>query len=215
MLYRTLPDCIERLAEGGVRVAALTNGANLKGRMAEAFAQHGTWVRILLDAWDDASYVASRGAPDNAFSRLFDNIGAFMARTSRCVLGASFIIGHDNHSHIREVCALLRDAGANHVKLSGAVVGNDVVANNRYHRTITKAVAQEIAAAKELTTDGFAVIDHYHELEERFDKDYTTCPFLMFLTAIGADGKVYTCQDKAYTENGFLGSIVRRRFRGF
>ena len=37
----------------------------------------------------------------------------------------------------------------------------------------------------------------------------------MFLTVNGVDGKVYTCQDKAYTENGLLGSIARRRFRGF
>jgi wyosine [tRNA(Phe)-imidazoG37] synthetase (radical SAM superfamily) len=215
LLYSTLPDCIKRLAEGGIRVATLTNGANLRGRMADAFAQHGTWVRISLDAWDDASYVVSRSAPDKAFSRLFDNIRAFTARASRCVLGASFIIGHDNHRHIRDVCAMLRDAGANHVKLSGAVVGNDVATNNHYHRAIATAVAQEIAAAKELTTDGFTVIDHYHELEKRFDKEYVTCPFLMFLTVIGADCKVYTCQDKAYTDSGLAGSIAERRFSEF
>ncbi len=31
----------------------------------------------------------------------------------------------DNHRHIAEVCARLRDAGVAHVKLSAVVVGND------------------------------------------------------------------------------------------
>jgi len=37
----------------------------------------------------------------------------------------------------------------------------------------------------------------------------------MFLTVIGADCKVYTCQDKAFTEAGTLGSIKERSFREF
>jgi len=35
------------------------------------------------------------------------------------------------------------------------------------------------------------------------------------LTIIGADLAVYTCQDKAYTPDGMLGSIRERRFRDF
>ena len=39
LLHKRLPDAVERLARGGVRVATLTNGSNLKGRMADAFAE--------------------------------------------------------------------------------------------------------------------------------------------------------------------------------
>ncbi len=35
--------------------------------MADAFAQHGTWIRISLDAWDDDSYIKSRGAQPQSF----------------------------------------------------------------------------------------------------------------------------------------------------
>ena len=35
------------------------------------------------------------------------------------------------------------------------------------------------------------------------------------LTVIGADAMVYTCQDKAYTNGGRLGSIRDRRFKEF
>lgn len=215
LLYKELPEVVSRLAAGGVRVAALTNGANLRGAMADAFAAHGTWIRVSLDAWDDASYTRSRGAPDGAFSRLMENLASFAGRGSRCVLGVSLIVGHDNHRHIAEVCARLKSAGVNHVKVSGAVVGNAVEENNRYHRLIADAVAGEIAAAKGLDDDRFQIVDHYHELEDLFAKDYRTCPFLQFLTVIGADCRVYTCQDKAYTETGCLGSIADRRFKDF
>ena len=215
LLYKPLPGVVERLAGAGIRVASLTNGANLKGKVADAFAKHGTWLRISMDAWDDASYMASRGAKVGEFSRLIDNIRAFTARDTRCVLGVSFIVGHDNAPHIAEVAALLKSAGINHMKVSGAVVGNDAAANNLYHSAIKERVAAEIIAAKGLQDAGFTVLDHYHDLEDRFDKDYTICPFLQFLTVIGADCKVYTCQDKAYTEAGTLGSIKTRRFRDF
>lgn len=122
LLYKPLPEAVRRLAEAGVKVATLTNGANLKGPMAEAFARHGSWVRISLDAWDNDSYVRSRGARPGEFSRLMDNIRAFTARDTRCVLGVSFIVGTDNHSHIAEVAAQLKEAGVNHMKISLSLI---------------------------------------------------------------------------------------------
>lgn len=214
-IYKPLPQVIERLAAGGVRVAALTNGSNLKGRVADAFAAHGTWVRVSVDAWADAPFSKSRGVPDGAFSKLMDNIRAFTARKSRCVLGVSYIVTKDNCHHIAELCAMMKDAGANHVKVAGAVVDNDIAGNNAYHREITALVREQIARAKALEDGTFTVLDHYHDLEERFEKAYRTCPFLTYLTVIGADQKVYTCQDKAYTALGTLGDIRHRRFKDF
>ncbi|CAA7613582.1 Fe-S oxidoreductase [Candidatus Terasakiella magnetica] len=215
LLYKTLPEVVERLAQGGVRVATLTNGSNLQGRMAEAFAQHGTWIRVSLDSWDDDSYAKSRGIASGAFTRLIENMRAFTKLGSKCVLGTSFIVSQDNHSHLAETCALLKDVGVDHVKVAAAVVSNDVAENNRYHRAIMAAVSDQIERASALNDDGFQVVNHYHETDERFEKDYQTCPFLQFLTVIGADQHVYTCQDKAYTELGSLGSIKERSFKEF
>ncbi|MGJ3260820.1 MAG: radical SAM protein [Rhodospirillales bacterium] len=213
LLYKSLPEHIRRLAGGGVRVASLTNGANLKGWMADAFAEHGTWVRVSLDAWDDASYAKSRSIREGAFTDLMRNLEDFVRRGSRCVLGASFIVDATNCGHIADVCRRLRDAGVAHVKLSAAVVSNDVAENNAYHHKLRGVVRAETEAARALESDTFRIVDHYHEMEDRFDKAYATCPYLQFLTVIGADGNVYTCQDKAYTESGKLGSIKDRSFR--
>ncbi|ABK43575.1 Radical SAM domain protein [Magnetococcus marinus MC-1] len=215
LVYKPLPDIVEKLAKGGIRVATLTNGANLKGRVAEAFAEYGTWVRISIDAWDGPSYVKARGVKDDAFDQVLDNMRGFAARNSRCVLGVSFIVTKDNAAHLYEAVKLFKQAGVNHVKLSGAVISNSGADNNAYHRPLHPQVTAQITQAQQLADARFAVIDHYHELEERFHKPYTSCPFLQFLTVIGADQRVYTCQDKAYTDLGLLGSIEERRFKDF
>lgn len=215
LIYKPLPDVIERLAAGGVAVAALSNGANLKGRMADAFAKYGTWIRVSMDAWDDASYSKSRDVRVGEFTRVVDNLRAFAARGSDCVLGVSFIVSQDNYEHIVSICELLKNVGVNHVKLAAAVVSNDVHENNLYHRKIIARVTELIERAQELQTSDFTVLNHYHEAEERFDKTYDICPFLMFLTVIGADESVYTCQDKAYNAKGKLGSIKDRSFKEF
>lgn len=215
LLYKSLPAHIERLAQGGVKVASLTNGSALSGRMAEAFARHGTWVRISLDAWDDDSYAAARGIKSGAFTRLVDNIRAFQKLGSACVLGVSFITSQKNYHKLYDVCALMKGLGVNHVKVSAAVVANDVHENNLYHRAIMAGVTEQIERAQTLNDAAFQVLNHYHETEERFEKPYTNCGFMHFLTVIGADQVVYTCQDKAYTDLGALGSIKERSFREF
>ncbi|KAF0225616.1 MAG: Fe-S [Rhodospirillaceae bacterium] len=215
LLYKALPDVIDRLAGAGIKVAALSNGANLRGRMADAFAEHGTWLRVSMDAWDDQSYQQSRGAPVGGFPRLMRNLADFSARNSQCVLGISFIVGKNNFDHIAEVAGMLKEAGVNHMKISGAVVDNEAAGNNLYHAEIQAEVAAQINAAKRLEDGSFTVLNHYHDLEERFQKEYKTCAFLQFLTVIGADQCVYTCQDKAYNAAGLLGSIKEQGFRQF
>lgn len=215
LLYKPLPEVVKRLAEGGVRVATLTNGSNLKGKVADAFAEYGTWVRVSTDAWDDYSFAKSRSIHEGEFSRLLRNLSEFAARGSKCVLGVSFIVDEANSSHLYDACVLLKNAGVNHVKFSGVVVSNSGTENNVYHARIRDIVTEQIERARSLADDRFAVINHYHDLDDRFQKTYTMCPYLMFLTVIGADCVVYSCQDKAFTQSGTLGSIKNRRFKDF
>lgn len=215
LLYKPMPEVVKRLATNGIKVATLTNGSNLKGKIADAFLNYGTWVRVSMDAWDDVSYAKLRRIREGDFSELIKNIRNFCSQDSKCVLGVSFIVDQNNCTHIYDVCELLKDAGVNHVKLSGVVVSNDGRDNNLYHSKIRDIVREQAAKASELADNYFSVVDHYHELDVRFDKQYTTCPQLMYLTVIGADCSVYTCQDKAFTDSGKLGSISNVRFRDF
>jgi len=73
-LYKPLLKVSKKLIDGGIQIASLTNGSKLEGELAEYFAHNGTWLRISLDAWDDASYTASRGVLDGEFYRTLKRI---------------------------------------------------------------------------------------------------------------------------------------------
>jgi MoaA/NifB/PqqE/SkfB family radical SAM enzyme len=216
LIYPRFAEAVEKLASGGIQVAALTNGSRLTGWVAEALATHATWVRISIDGWDGKSYARYRDVKEDAFEKVLANIAAFTRLKSRCVVGASIIVDRDNASRIYELADRLKAAGVSHAKISPCIVSNSGAENNSYHESIQGTVRQQIEnAAWDFNDDHFRIVDHYHQMEEKFSKDYSACPFAQYLTVIAADLKVYTCQDKAYTESGLLGSIAETRFKDF
>ena len=215
-LYKSLLKVSKILIDGGIQIASLTNGSKLEGALAEFFANHATWLRISLDAWDDASYTDSRGVRDGEFKRLLKRIVDFVNLNGSCVLGISLIDDQINAKHVYEIVQLLRESGVHNVKISPCIVSNYGEENNRYHQQIFSSVRSQIDCLIKDVSDGdFELFDAYHELETKFYKEYDWCPFLQALCVIGADLNVYSCQDKAYTENGLLGSLKEQRFAEF
>ena len=113
------------------------------------------------------------------------------------------------------VCALLKDVGVDHVKLSGVVFGNDPHENNAYHARISERVTREIKNAAGLLDACFKILKHSHLLEERFERSYTSCLNVQLLSVIGVVAEVFSCKDKAFTEFGQLGSIKDCSFKDF
>ena len=216
-VYAHLLATVTALQKHGIKFASLTNGAQLKGEISEFFARHGTWLRISIDAWDGPSYAKARHVSEKEFDRVMENIKKFKAHQGPCSLGVSFIVGHDNASHIYDFASRVMDMGADSIKVSPTIVSNDGRENNAYHSQIFSTVRGEIARMKsQLESKSFEVFDAYHELDDKFAKDYTWCPYLQVVPVIGADLNVYPCHDKAYNlENGLLGSIKNMRFKDF
>jgi MoaA/NifB/PqqE/SkfB family radical SAM enzyme len=215
LIYPGIAHTVRRLAAGGIRIGSLTNGVALCDDVADALAEHATWVRVSIDAADRDTYARSRRVPAEFFDRVIANVAAFAARSRRATIGFSYIVNADNAAAVFEFCRLAKSIGAHHVKLSACVVANDAAENDRYHAPVVDVVRSQIAAARELECASFAVLDHYHAFTERFERPYVACPMLEYLTVIGADCAVYSCQDKAYTTAGKLGSIAEGRFREF
>ncbi len=215
--YPHLLETARRLAESQIRFAALSNGALVKGEVAEVFARHATWLRISMDGWNGESYAKYRGVDAGEFDSVLENIRDFKAFGGSCYLGVSFIVDEANGMHVYDFLRRMRDTGTDSVKISPCIISNDGEENNRYHRPFFDRVKAEVEKAKEELEDAtFEIYDSYHLLEEKFAKDYDWCPYLQILPVIGADLNVYSCQDKAYNlECGCLGSIAEQRFRDF
>jgi MoaA/NifB/PqqE/SkfB family radical SAM enzyme len=208
MLYPHIVETVERLAEGGIKIGSLTNGSRLNGKVADAFARHATWVRVSIDGWDGPSYAQYRTISEDKFDELLDILKAFSDRGTDCVLGTSMIVDDRNAPHIADLASRLKGAGVQHMKVSPCVISNSA-----YHERIAAGVADQIKAARELEDESFTVVDHYHTADDSYDKSYHSCPFLNLLTVVGANCRVYPCQDKAYTDQGLLGSLRSVRFR--
>ena len=215
LIYPHLIPALRRLAEANIQYAVLTNGSFLKGEIASLFSKFGTWIRISMDGWDNESYMRFRSAGPHEYDVIMNNIKNFKNLGGTCHLGVSFIVSDKNYDHILEACLKLKEIGVLHVKISGCIVSNDSKENNRYHSLIRESANEQIREAQSLNNENFQVVNHYHEMELNFEKNYQFCPMASMLTVIGADSNIYTCQDKAYTECGRLGAIKDIRFKDF
>jgi MoaA/NifB/PqqE/SkfB family radical SAM enzyme len=218
LIYPYLAKTARTLLEGGIKVAVLTNGGALLGEVAAVLAEGGSWVRVSADSVDGESIAKSRGIAPEAFGKIIRNIENFSrVKNSDCELGVNFIITQYNAHKVFDFIALMKNVGADHVKVSECVMDTTAAENNAYHAAHFEAVKAEIErAASTLSDDGFRVINKFHPMDDQYEKPYTTCPFVSgFLNVIAADQNVYTCQDKAYTRTGLLGSIRDCSLRTF
>jgi MoaA/NifB/PqqE/SkfB family radical SAM enzyme len=216
LIYPHLLEVSRLLADGGVKLACLTNGAKLQGELAEFFAHRATWLRVSMDGWDDESYHRYRGVKDGEFTKIITNMAQFAKLDGPCLLGVSYIVDAGNWPHIPEMLTRLKDIGVRSVKVSACVVDNEAARNNAYHAphfAATQELLQKTIA--DLTNDSFEILDAWHTLDGKFEKNYHWCPFSQLLTIIGADQAVYPCQDKAYNNGAILGDLREQSFKEF
>ena len=215
--YPYLYETASFFAEHNVSFASLTNGSRLTGDIAELFAHQGTWVRISMDGWDDASYGDYRGVRNGEFTNILKNIESFKKQGGQCYLGVSIIVDANNAPHQYDLIGRLVNSGVDSVKISPCIIHNDGKENNAYHQPFFQTVKAQVAKAQEdFAGDSCEIYDSYHLLEEKFGKSYSWCPYLQILPVIGADLNVYSCQDKAYNlSEGLLGSVRDSGFKEF
>ncbi len=215
--YPYLTETVKKLSETKIKFAALTNGSLLEGEAAEIFSNHGTWLRVSMDGWDEKSYSFYRKTPKGEFKKILCNMENFKKKGGKCYLGAVLVIDKNNYPHIYNMVKRLKSIGVDSVKIAPCIVSNEIRENNKYHNPFFKEAQKQInKATKELKEDNFEVYDSYHKMSGKFKKNYTWCPYIQILTVIGADLNIYTCQDKAYNlSSGLIGSIKNKRFREF
>lgn len=216
LCYPRIADAVERLAGHGVRVALLTNGSALVGEIADVLGRRATWVRVSMDADEPATYAKIRRIGLGVFDHVCKNLERFArTKSASCELGINFVATRENAGELYGFLARMKRIGVAHVKVSEAVVSRDDGANAAYLDEFVRALRNQVDRAKrELGGDGFAIVDHIgtHGRGPATHTAQSACPMIHWLVAIGADLNVYTCQDKAYTTSGLIGSVRDRSF---
>jgi len=217
LCYPHILDTVRQLLDAGVKTALLTNAARLSGEISELLARRATWIRVSMDAADRDHYAESRGVSPAEFDRVCDNIRTFCGIDGRrCVAGINLVVTRENSGEVSAFLELAKSLGVDHVKVSNAIVSTDPGELAAYQAPFYRSVRDQIAQARSrLADERFAIVDKVHppdSEQEGFERQYTRCPFARCLTVIAADQSVYTCQDKAYTSSGLLGSVRDRSF---
>ena len=220
LCYPYIIEAIEELHKLKIKVAVLTNGSLLKGNLADILARQATWVRVSIDAAEAGAYAKNRNVSKKEFKKVCDNISNFTKLKSKdCELGINFIVTNGNYRDVFKFSKFMKQLGVDHVKICKCVVSTKREENERYHRSFFDLVKEQISECfTSLADSSFKVIDKFGDSKNVFNnykKQYSRCPFIQCLVVIAADMHVYTCQDKAYTRSGDLGSLKSMPFRDF
>jgi MoaA/NifB/PqqE/SkfB family radical SAM enzyme len=214
LCYPHLAITARRLADAGIKIACLTNGALLKGEIAELFAAKGSWIRVSLDGWDGESYGRYRGVSADEYNRVMANLSAFRRSSETCLLGVVIIIDANNAPRVYDLVRQFHSLGVHSVKVAPCFTGNHAEENNTYHAPHFPQVKEQIQRAiTDFSSDRFEIFDSYYAQLCTFHKEYDWCPYIQINPVIGADLNVYSCHDKAYNlDSGLLFSIQEQRF---
>lgn len=212
-VYPHLLESVKRLIDGGVQFASLTNGSRLTGEIAELFAFQGTWLRVSIDGWDDASYAQFRGVKEGEFTKVMSHMEAFLRLGGNCRLSVIVNVDRTNAGHVYEHIQRLAGIGVKVVKIAPVIYSNDGGECFEYHEATMGLVAEQVARGRQ-DFPGIEIYSSYEDQTTTFAKDYHWCPFIQIRPVIGADLNVYACHDKAYNlDTGVLFSIKDRRFK--
>jgi radical SAM protein with 4Fe4S-binding SPASM domain len=124
------------------------------------------------------------------------------------------VITRQNAGEIYEICRLVKELGADNIKLSAVDVKER---EGDYHASVQELVTQQIARAKqELESESFRIEDKYTDdpgIDNDYRKNYHRCIIQEIFAVIAADSKVYRCHQRAYTKAGEIGDLTKQSFR--
>ncbi|VVB78753.1 Coenzyme PQQ synthesis protein E [uncultured archaeon] len=212
LVYPHITETLEKTLRYGIDLSMITNGQRLNGENAELLKQ-GKWVRISSDSLNAKLYAETRRVPESWFYELKNNIESFAkTKPKTCELGVNFVVQEKNAEHVYDSVKFFRELGVDHMKITPMHVPGKFF---EYHKPFKENVIGQIKRAKQDFSD-FTIHDTYEadfNLTETNERKYDRCYVMQTIPVIAADSKVYFCHDKAYSENGVLGSISDKSFK--
>lgn len=206
------PDILEILNEINkleLDNSIITNGQLLSKDRAVAL-KNAKWVRVSMSYYNAASFEKSRRVPGKLSFEIYKNIENFAKiKNKNCDLGVNFVVDKDNYTHLFKVARRLKDLGVENVRFAPLWLPSF----KSYHEPIKDEVLIHIRRVREALSDkNFKVYDSYKMDEYEQERTYSKCHIMQITPVVAADGNVYTCHNKAYDQDGLIGSIKNQKF---
>jgi len=213
LIYPYIEEALSKTLEYGLHLAMITNGQNLKGRVAELLG-NANWIRISLDYYNPEMFSEIRRVKSELFYSLQENIKNFAKiKKQNCNLGVNCVVHEKNREFLYDIAKFCKESGVETVRFSPVWNSNFI----EYHKDSKEQVLKQIEKIKqELSDENFEVYESFNsELSSGglIKRDYKTCYWMQINPVIAADSNVYTCHNKAYDKLGLLGSIKDKSFK--
>lgn len=197
----THPDIVEamELAKAhGLEISIITNGQSLSGEKARALYD-AAWVRVSMDYSNEDQFVRSRGGSKASFHRIIENLVDFKENKRKAELTVNYIVTRENYKTILEAVNLL--SFVDNIRFSPVWTDDQW----SYHKAIYDEVKYKIEEAQRKFK--VKIYDGYFIDRQAKERKISQCYFWQISPVVGADGGIYACHNKAYAEDGRIGSI--------
>lgn len=212
LMHPQIVGVMQHALNQGLDLSIITNGQNLVKERARVLAS-AKWVRVSMDYTNGAQMRIFRNVPEKSFDSVIRNIHEFSKiKNLDCDLGVNYIVHNKNYKNLYEFSKLLKESGVQNVRYSPMYVPEFY----EYHKPIEQAVNDELTKIRELTDETFAVNSTYNikpGTSHSHARSYNRCYTMQTVPVIGADLNVYSCHNKAYDNNGLIGSLANASFR--
>jgi MoaA/NifB/PqqE/SkfB family radical SAM enzyme len=213
LIYPQIENILQKTLDFNINLSIITNGQKLNGESAKILS-NAFWVRVSADYCDENSFKAIRNRPKKWFYEIKENLENFAGiKKDSCTLGINFVVHKKNKDIVYKSAKFFKDLRVNNIKFTPMWSPNFF----EYHNSFKEEVISQIAKSRETLSDNkFYVYDTYEKdfsLTGSSERSYERCYIMQTVPVIGADCRVYFCHNKAYSNDGVLGSIKDRSFK--
>ena len=137
LCYHSIDKTLDLVQNLGIDYSMITNGQALEGEIANSLKK-AKWIRISFDSYIAETYESVRRV--HTYNRVIQNIESFAKKKNAdCTLGINCVITKQNSSEIYEICKLVKELGAENIKLSPIMVKKSEA---DYHEGATRSTVK-------------------------------------------------------------------------
>ncbi len=194
----------------GMEQGLFTNGALIKEEHIEVLLQTQRWIRFSIDAATPSTYYSIRGK--NEFENVLQNVRTMVRVRNEMrydtQIGIGFVITKENYTEIDKFADLITKLGVDYGQYKPCISSEHT--NATWWECEVKPYLEQVFA-----TNVKATINLYkfNDLSEnQFDKPYLLCYGHVFCPCVGAEGKVYVCNQMRGKEEYCMGDLHTHSF---
>lgn len=193
----------------GLDVGLITNGGKFPGGVkSRAILDACTWVRISLDASDDAMYQRTHDMPMGLFHYVIQEIGSLvdppglLREDKRCTIGVSYMVNQDTKRGMLKATKLCRKLGVDYIQF------------RQYWHHFTP-IDDVLPICRQHETETFKVRTAEPKFTNIFDRQrpYDRCHGAAFTGVVQADGNMPICCNYRGRPEFYIGNLYEQSLK--